>query len=96
MKLPPEHRQNVIRALAEHGATLPCPRCGDNGWNVLDSYISNSLTLDVQKVVIGGPVLPTVAVICTKCGFLAEHLAASLDLSAGLREACAGGASQGR
>jgi len=77
----PSEKENVTRALAERGVTLPCPRCGDNGWSVLEAYISNSLTQNTSKVIVGGSVLPTVAVICTKCGFLSEHVATVLELS---------------
>jgi hypothetical protein len=80
MTLPPKQRDNITEALAERGVTLPCPRCGDSSWNVLDAYISNALTEDVRKVIVGGPVLPTIAVMCTRCGFLAEHVAAVLEL----------------
>jgi hypothetical protein len=96
MTLPPEQRENITKALAERGATLPCPRCGDSNWKVLDAYISNPLTEDVRKVTVGGPVLPAVTVICTKCGFLAEHLAATvLDLSPQFRQGFAEGESGG-
>jgi ribosomal protein S27AE len=78
MTLLPEERENIAKVLAERGVTLPCPRCGDSNWKVLDAYISNPLTQDVENVIVGGPVLPTVAVICTKCGFVAEHLAAAI------------------
>jgi hypothetical protein len=78
--VPPEHEQSVSNLLSQRGATLPCPRCGDNNWNVLDAYISHPLTQEVEKVTIGGPILPTVGIICTRCGFLAEHATARLGL----------------
>lgn len=79
--LSPEHQQNISKALAQRGVTLPCPRCGENAWNVLDVFISNPLAEDVGTVTIGGPVLPTIGVLCARCGFLAEHAVASLGLA---------------
>jgi hypothetical protein len=90
MTFPPE-KENVTRALAERGVTLPCPRCGDNGWSVLEAYISNSLTQNASKVIVGGSALPTVAVICTKCGFLSEHVATVLELFGPFRQSPASG-----
>jgi ribosomal protein L37E len=80
MTLSPEQRKNISEALAQRGATLPCPRCGDDAWTVLDSYISHSLTQNVHQVVIGGPVLPTIGVLCRKCGFLSEHVTVELGI----------------
>ena len=77
---PPGDRQDVSKALAQRGATLPCPRCGDNNWSVLDAYITHLLTQDVENITLGGPILPTAGVICTRCGFLAEHSIARLGL----------------
>lgn len=80
MALSPKQRQDIAEALSERGVTLPCPRCGDDTWTILDAYISHSLTRDAGQFVIGGPVLPTVGVMCGKCGFLAEHAAVALGL----------------
>jgi|SRR5580693_10724691 hypothetical protein len=80
MALRPEQKENIAKALTQRGVTLPCPRCGDNAWSVLDAYISNLLTADAAEVALGGPVLPTIGVICNRCGFLAEHSTAALGL----------------
>jgi ribosomal protein S27AE len=80
MALRPEQKENIAKALAQRGVTLSCPRCGDNAWSVLDAYISNLLTADAGEVALGGPVLPTIGVICNRCGFLAEHSMSALGL----------------
>ena len=80
MPLSSEDRAKIAKALLDHGAGLPCPRCANNSWNIVDGYINHPISDIVGQLILGGPVLPTIVVVCTKCGFLAEHAAGVLGL----------------
>ena len=59
--------QKAIDHLQEKWAGRPCPLCGVGSWNVHDS--TYQLTEYNQgSMVIGGPVIPLIPVICNNCG----------------------------
>jgi ribosomal protein S27AE len=77
----PEERNKIITKLQEVGAQLPCPRCGNLAFSLLDGYFVDPIQQSVVDIVIGtGPSVPSVVVACTKCGFLAQHALGSLGL----------------
>jgi predicted RNA-binding Zn-ribbon protein involved in translation (DUF1610 family) len=57
-----------------------CPMCGFNKFTLADSYIRNDLQDDLLSVNLGGPSIPSVAIICTNCGFISNHAIGILDL----------------
>ena len=69
---PPDWQQKLIDALTRANADRPCPRCGHDDFQLLDGYVS----LPVLARLGDGPVasVPTVATICERCGFLAQHV----------------------
>ncbi len=75
--------QRVLEALRKAGATKPCPRCGNEDFSLLDGYFTHSIQRDLKKLSIGGAkAVPVVVVICTRCGWVAEHALGSLGLLA--------------
>jgi len=68
-----EEVKRIIKALEDKGAKLPCPRCGNNSFTVLDGYFNQTVQTQVSGLVIGGKSVPTAVVVCNKCGFLAQH-----------------------
>lgn len=75
-----EQKQRIIKALEEHGAVLPCPRCGNNSFTLLDGYVNQPVQAELKDVVIGGPSIPTIVVACDRCGFLIHHALGKLGL----------------
>lgn len=45
-----------------------CPVCGNSNWTLADGYIQLPVQDKLGSVVLGGPVLPCVAIVCTNCG----------------------------
>jgi ribosomal protein S27E len=66
--------------LRANGRAVQCPMCGHNNFAISDAYISNSLQDDFQNIVLGGPSIPSIAVICTNCGFISQHALGVLGL----------------
>lgn len=75
-----EKKQEIIKALEEHGAKLPCPRCGNKSFTLLDGYFNQTVQGDVKGMVLGGPAVPSVVVICSQCGYLSQHALGVLEL----------------
>lgn len=59
--------QKAIVHLQAKWAGRPCPMCGVSDWNVHDSTFQLT-EFNQGSMVIGGPVIPVVPVICKNCG----------------------------
>jgi hypothetical protein len=57
----------VIEHLRAKWAGRPCPMCGVNSWSVQDSTYQ-LLEFNQGTLVVGGPVIPIVPVVCNNCG----------------------------
>jgi len=76
--------QLLANALEQKGASLPCPRCGGNKFQIVGESII-SIQEDPAVFRIGGPGIPSVIVGCSKCGCLFHH-ATNLLLDSATKE----------
>jgi ribosomal protein L37E len=75
------NRKEVADKLNSKGATLPCHRCGRKEFTVLEGFSSISLQNDLSGgLVIGGPAVPVVHIVCNNCGALTPHALGALDM----------------
>ncbi|MFA5877711.1 MAG: hypothetical protein WC880_05135 [Candidatus Paceibacterota bacterium] len=72
-KLSEETKQHIIDELEKRKAVLPCPRCGNKNFSILDGYFVQTIQDDYKGITLGGQVVPSIAVACTRCGFLSQH-----------------------
>lgn len=79
-ELSQEQQKKIIEALDERGAILPCPRCGNKSFELLNGYFNHTLQAELKGIVIGGPSVPTIIVVCKKCGYLSQHAIGTLGL----------------
>lgn len=82
MPMTPEKKQEIINILQQKGAVLPCPRCNNNNFTLLDGYFNQVIQqeLNLNTVIIGGPSVPSVAVACNRCGYISQHALGVLGL----------------
>ena len=73
-------KQKIVEKLKEKGASLPCPRCGNNSFTLLDGYFNQAIQTNFKGMVIGGPSVPTIGVACTNCGHISQHALGALGL----------------
>ena len=73
-------KQRIIKALMDTGASLPCPRCGNQNFSITEGYFAAVIQNDLKKLELGGSNIPSAIVICPKCGFIAFHALGALDL----------------
>ncbi len=55
------------------GAHVRCPMCGGNHFSILDGYLRNDVQRNLHSLTIGGENIPSVAIICNRCGFISQH-----------------------
>ena len=73
-------RDEIAKRLKDKGAVLPCPRCGNKSFFVIDGYFNQTLQEELQGLVIGGHSIPSAIVACGNCGFMSQHALGALDL----------------
>jgi hypothetical protein len=77
--LTPEQQQRIIKELEDRGGVPRC-RCGRvTGFTLLDGLFINLLG-DGQTFNVGGPAIPSVAVVCNNCGAIYQYAAGTLGL----------------
>lgn len=79
-EIPLEQKTRIVKALEDAGARLPCPRCANQGWVLMDGYFNQPVQTALSGLVIGGPSVPSVVVICNQCGYLSQHALGVLGL----------------
>ena len=75
-----EQKDKIIKALVERGAKLPCPRCGNDTFTLLDGYFNEIIQSEPKGIVLGGRTVPSIAVACNRCGYLSQHALGVLGL----------------
>lgn len=79
-----EKKAELIRTLTERLAkydkSAVCPMCGDAHFTIADAYLLNTLHTDFNSVTLGGPSIPSLAIICKNCGFISQHALGMLGL----------------
>ncbi len=76
-------KKRIAQILSERGAMLPCHRCGNKSFSILDDYTKIPIQQDIDKIqdtILGGESVPAVIVACNKCGAITLHALGALDL----------------
>lgn len=63
----PAETQALISFIKEKWKSQKCPYCQEDNWNVSDSVFQLTKYAN-GNMIIGGPVLPVIPIICTNCG----------------------------
>lgn len=66
-------KEELIAALEKKGVPRACPMCVTNSWTIADGYFNNTLQANPSAINLGGVGIPTVAIICSNCGFISQH-----------------------
>jgi hypothetical protein len=76
-------RAEIAKVIESRGATLPCPRCANQRFQILSGYVCPPLQQTLEQMTLGVEVVPTAAVVCVQCGYLALHALGPLGLLPG-------------
>lgn len=75
-------KKKIAKALAEKiGKPFECPICHSNNFTIIDGYLIQELQKNMNNIILGsGPILPSISIVCTKCGFMSQHNLGVLEL----------------
>lgn len=60
--------QKLIANLQSKWGSRSCPMCGKGPWSVQDSVFQLMEFKEGVGLVLGGPIIPVIPVICSNCG----------------------------
>lgn len=72
-------QQDVIKKLIEK-KLKNCPMCGHDKFGVLDGFFIQAIFKDRNKTNVISQSVPMIVFSCHNCGFVSQHVAASLGL----------------
>ncbi|MCD7972344.1 MAG: hypothetical protein LUG18_06715 [Candidatus Azobacteroides sp.] len=75
-----EQKKKIVEELAKRTNGLTCPMCQNKSFIMSDGYFNNSMQADLRNINIGGPSIPTIGIICNRCGFVSQHALGTLGL----------------
>jgi hypothetical protein len=70
-RLTEEQRQTLASELGKRSAALPCPRCANPYFTIMDGVHNLGLSGGVGYRDFGA--IPAAVTICNRCGFIALH-----------------------
>lgn len=79
-KFSEEYKKKIVQALTSKGATQPCPRCRNQSFTLVDGYFNQPIQTELGGLIIGGPSIPSIVVVCTQCGYMSQHALGVLGL----------------
>ena len=60
-------------------SNLHCPMCGRSKFEVIKGWASTQIQSSKVGFTIGGPAIPSLTVVCCRCGFISQHASDVLD-----------------
>ncbi len=68
-------KKEIAKTLLERiGKQYECPICHNNHFTIVDGYLVQGLQDNMNSIVLGnGPMIPSIAIVCIKCGFMSQH-----------------------
>lgn len=76
-----ERQEEIIRVLKLKGADQPCPRCGNQKFELIgETGIQLSENPNPLMFPIGGLFVPLILIACVNCGYLTQHAQGPLGL----------------
>ena len=78
----PDEKQRIIVELNKrfNSSGIKCPMCGNNHFIIGDGYFNSFMQDDFRNLNIGGPSIPSIPIICDRCGFISSHALGVLGL----------------
>ncbi|GJQ22182.1 MAG: hypothetical protein HBSIN02_25370 [Bacteroidia bacterium] len=74
-------KKKIVDKLTEKGVRAGCPMCGHRNFVLADGYLNHPIQSNPKAgFVFGGPSIPTIAIICSNCGFTSQHALGVLGL----------------
>jgi len=78
-ELTQEQKSKIIAVLTELGAVQGCPRCGNDSFFLYDYIFNAKSKLRSALADIEEPKIPSIIVVCERCGFISQHAIGVLE-----------------
>ena len=76
-----EHnKEKIVSELNKKVPDLKCPICSHTALTLSGGFFAHDLQQDLGQRQIGGVNIPTIPIICTRCGYVMEFAAGTLGL----------------
>ena len=77
-----EEKQKIVIELNKriNSGDIKCPMCGNKHFIIADGYFNPTMQDNLNNYVLGGPSIPSIAIVCSKCGFISSHALVVLGL----------------
>ena len=77
-----EEKQKIVLELNNriNFGDIKCPMCGNKHFIIADGYFNSIMQDSLNGIVLGGPSIPSIAIVCNKCGFISSHALGVLGL----------------
>ena len=75
-----EEKRKIANVLSSRISGIVCPMCHRNNFIILDGYFNQSINANYKGMVLGGPSIPSIGIVCANCGFISQHALGVLGL----------------
>lgn len=75
-----EQKKKIADEISKRKNELTCPMCQNKKFIMADGYFNNGMQTDFGTFNLGGPSIPTIAIVCDNCGFVSQHALGVLGL----------------
>ena len=77
-----EEKQKIVLELSKriNSGEIKCPMCGNKHFIIADGYFNTIMQDSLNGIVLGGPSIPSIPIICNRCGFISSHALGILGL----------------
>lgn len=80
MMLNEDNKKEIAKILNERISKLECPICHKGSFTIIDGYMVNQIHNKLGTFSLGGPAIPTIAIVCNNCGYISQHALGALGL----------------
>lgn len=75
-----EDKQIIISKIQTIIPNLECPICHNRHFIIADGYFNSAIQGNLNGMILGGPSIPSIGLICNRCGFISHHALGVLGL----------------
>ncbi len=68
-----EDKTMYIELMKYTNVSFFCPMCDNNDFVIAEGFFLHDISIKTEVQALSGKKIPTIPIICTKCGFISQH-----------------------
>lgn len=68
-----KEKNDIAKILIQKINIFECPMCHSHKFTIVDGYVAQTLQSNMKGFSLGGVLLPSIVMVCNKCGFMSYH-----------------------